>query len=214
MKPFDVFTSIAAPMPDADIDTDIIFPARFLTLTQKRGLGPYAFRDKRFDDAGRERADFVLHREPWRHAGILVTGPNFGCGSSREQAPWSLADLGIRCLIGPGFGDIFEANCHRNGMLPVALAGDPHDALMRHAAAGGTVTVDLVQRTVGFADRVIAFDLPDATRAMLLDGTDEIDRILDRDRAAIAAYVAERRRRAPWLSDDPPSPESEWPNRS
>ena len=200
MEAFTTLTSIAAPLPDADIDTDIIFPARFLTLTQKKGLGRYAFHDKRLPD---QPVPFVLDQPRWHGARIVVTGPNFGCGSSREQAPWALADLGIRCLIGPGFGDIFEANCQRNGMLPVRVGPNDHAALMRCAEAAGTITVDLVHRTLRLeedgTERTIAFAFPDAARDTLLRGVDEIDRILQDEAPRIAAFERTQRQRMPWL---------------
>jgi 3-isopropylmalate dehydratase small subunit len=195
MTPFTVFESIAAPLPEADVDTDILFPARFLTLTGKRGLGRYAFHDKR--GTGH---DFVLDRDPWRGAGILVTGPNFGCGSSREQAPWALADLGVRCLIGPSFGAIFETNCVRNGLLPIRLTKTDHERLLEHASAGGTIRVDLVARTL--ADGVgppIAFVVADAVRTALLSGADEIAQILRNDGARIADFERRQRQAMPWL---------------
>ena len=204
MQPFTRLEATAAPMADADIDTDIIFPARFLTLTQKKGLGRCAFHDKRFDAHGDERPDFVLNREPWRTAGILVTGPNFGCGSSREQAPWALADLGIRCLIGPSFGAIFETNCHRNGLLPVRVDAQDHERLLRHAAGGGSIRVDLGARTVDDGGASIAFEMPDAIRTALLEGTDEIARILRDDGARIAAFEQRHRQLMPWLHDPQP----------
>ena len=200
MDAFTQFTSIAAPLPDADVDTDIIFPARFLTLTQKRGLGRYAFHDRRFDADGDERPDFVLHRDAWRGAGILVTGPNFGCGSSREQAPWALADLGIRCLIGPSFGAIFEANCHRNGLLPVHVDADDHRRLLQHASTAGSIRVDLdtcrVDDGVGPS---IAFDVPPKVRTALLSGADEIDQIRRDEGERIAAFERRQRQSMPWL---------------
>jgi len=201
MTPFTVFESIAAPLPDADVDTDILFPARFLTLTQNRGLGRYAFHDKRFDEHGGSR-DFVLNRDPWRGAGILVTGPNFGCGSSREQAPWALADLGVRCLVGPSFGAIFEANCVRNGLLPVRLEGPDHARLLEHAARGGTIRVDLEAcRIDDGVGRPIAFVVADTVRADLLSGADEIERILRDEGARIAQFEARHRQAMPWLVD-------------
>ena len=204
MEAFTTLTSIAAPLPDADIDTDIIFPARFLTLTQKKGLGRYAFHDKRLPAGA---SSFVLDQPQWSGARILVTGSNFGCGSSREQAPWALADLGVRCLMGPGFGDIFEANCQRNGMLPVRVGPDDHAALMRCAEAAGTITVDLTARTLKYAandaadgiEHVIDFAFPDAARDALLRGVDEIDRILQDEAPRIAAFERIHRQRMPWL---------------
>jgi 3-isopropylmalate dehydratase small subunit len=204
MQPFTIFEACAAPLPDADIDTDILFPARFLVLTQKKGLGRYALHDQRYDANGAERPDFVLNRPPWRAAGILVTGPNFGCGSSREQAPWALADLGIRCMIGPSFGAIFEANCHRNGLLPVRVGPADHQRLMARAEAAGSIRVDL--RTCLIDDHCgdpIAFEVPDTVRTALLEGTDEIARILRDDGARIAAFEARQRQRMPWLYDSP-----------
>lgn len=200
MKPFTRVKSVAAPMPDADIDTDIIFPARFLVLTQKAGLGPYAFYEKRFDEQGRERPEFVLHRPRWRGAAILVAGPNFGCGSSREQAPWALADLGLRCIIAPGFGEIFQANCLNNGLLPIRLAGPEHALALAEAQAGQTLAVDLQDCTVTLADdTVLRFGIDARARLALLQGLDEIERIRQEAGDAIAAFEARQRERQPWL---------------
>lgn len=199
-QPFTTLKSVAAPMPDADIDTDVIFPARFLTLTQKSGLGRYAFFDQRFDAAGQERGEFVLHEEPWRGAQILVAGANFGCGSSREQAPWALADLGLRCLIAPGFGDIFEANCLRNGLLPIRLGAAAHEAVLADARAGRTLGVDLVALTITRdGGLTIDFTLPEAQRAALLAGLDEIELLLRQEGPRIAAFQAAQKQRMPWL---------------
>jgi len=200
MQPFTTLHSVAAPMPDADIDTDIIFPGRFLVLTQKAGLGPYAFYEKRFDDQGRERPDFVLHRPRWRNAAILVAGANFGCGSSREQAPWALADLGLRCIIAPGFGEIFQANCLNNGLLPIRLAAPEHARVMAAAQAGQVLTVDLAASTITLADGgLIRFDIAERARQALLEGRDEIERIRQDAGPAITAFEVQQRQRQPWL---------------
>jgi 3-isopropylmalate dehydratase small subunit len=222
MKPFDILTSVAAPMPDADIDTDIIFPARFLLLTDKHGLGRYAFFERRFTPQGAERPDFVLNREPWRGARILVAGPNFGCGSSREQAPWALADLGLRCIIAPGFGEIFRANCIANGLLPIVLDRARHARVMRAAEAAQPITVDLMGCTIELADGKIegqpeghpegqpeesmSFELPDRQRHTLLTGLDEIDLIRREEGDNIAAFEQMRRERQPWTADPRVSP--------
>ena len=204
MTPFTTVTSVAAPMPDADIDTDIIFPARFLLLTRRTGLGAHAFHDLRFDADGAERAGFVLHRAPWRGARILVAGANFGCGSSREQAPWALADLGLRCLIAPGFGDIFHANCIHNGLLPITLAAAPHAAVMAAALAGQVLNVSLPDQAITLTDgQRIAFDLPARQRQSLLMGWDEIDLIRNEHGAAISAFEARQRQAQPWLHEQP-----------
>jgi 3-isopropylmalate/(R)-2-methylmalate dehydratase small subunit len=202
MTPFTLLHSPAIPLPAADVDTDIIFPARFLVLTEKKGLGAWAFRDWRFDADGRPLADFVLNRPEHAGAQILVTGPNFGCGSSREHAAWALADLGLRCLIGPSFGEIFQANCHANGLLPVVVGTEEHAVLTAEAEALRPLTVDLRAKRVTLADgRAIAFDLPEARRQALLRGLDDIGLILQQHGAAIADFEARQRLLMPWLAD-------------
>ena len=207
MTPFQTLTSVAAAMPDADIDTDIIFPARFLLITDKQGLGRYAFHDQRHTAQGAERPDFVLHRAAWRGAQILVAGPNFGCGSSREQAPWALADLGLRCLIAPGYGEIFRANCYANGLLPIVLGPAAHARALRAAEAARTMTVDLVTCTIRIngddkgdeGGAAIAFEVPQRQRDALLMGLDEIGLILHHETDRIAAFELGQRQRMPWL---------------
>jgi 3-isopropylmalate dehydratase small subunit len=201
---FSTLRSVAAPMPEADIDTDIIFPARFLLLTQKAGLGRYAFHDLRFDGQGAQRPGFVLDQPRWQGAQVLVAGANFGCGSSREQAPWALADLGLRCIIAPSFGDIFQANCINNGLLPITLNRTEHAAVMAVAQAGQAITVSLPDSSIGLPDGdCIAFTLPERRRQALLNGWDEIARILQEDGAAIAAFEARQQQAQPWLYGPP-----------
>lgn len=201
MQPFTTLTAIAAPLVEADIDTDIIYPARFLTITEKKGLGRYAFHDRRYDGQGREVADFVLNREPWRHAGILVAGPNFGCGSSREQAPWAILDMGIRCIIAPSFGEIFRGNCYRNGMLPVTVDEAAHTLLLADARAGLSLHVDLTARTITRPDgSSIAIAIDDGKRDALLNGWDEVMGILNQYGGTIDRFEQERRHRLPWLT--------------
>jgi len=200
MTPFTTLTSVAAPLPEANVDTDIIFPARYLLLTQKAGLGPYAFRERRFDAQDQPRADFVLHQPRWQGAQILVAGANFGCGSSREQAPWALADLGLRCLIAPSFGEIFEANCLNNGLLPISLPAAEHARVMAVAQAGGVLTVSLVDQTLSLPDGgVLALRIGARQRQALLQGWDEIDRICHEQADAIAAFESRQRLTQPWL---------------
>ncbi|MBA2934820.1 3-isopropylmalate dehydratase small subunit [Sphingomonas sp. CGMCC 1.13654] len=200
MTPFTTFTAVSASLPDADVDTDIIYPARFLLITEKKGLGRYAFYEKRFDPAGAERPDFLLNRKPFREAGIIVAGANFGCGSSREQAPWALADLGIRCIIAPSFGEIFFGNCFKNGMLPIVLDGEPLARLRADAEAGAMLTVDLdtclVIRPTGDP---IAFTVDPWRREALLNGWDEVSTILARRSDDIAAFERHQQLARPWL---------------
>ena len=194
MNPFVRLTSLAAPLPEANVDTDIIVPARFLLITEKKGLGRYAFYERR------EEGGFVLDDPAYEGAQILVAGDNFGCGSSREHAPWALHDLGIRCIIAPGFGEIFRANCVRNGMLAVTLAEPEWQQVLRAAESGETVTVDLAMSTVHLADgSEIAFALEDAEREALLNGWDEIDGIRAKYTDAIADFERHQRNASPWL---------------
>ena len=214
MKPFHSLTAVAAPMPESDIDTDVIFPARYLLLTDKAGLGPYAFFDRRYTAEGHERPEFVLNRAPWRQAGILVAGANFGCGSSREQAPWALADLGLRCIVALGFGEIFRANCYANGMLPIALGAKAHARVLREAEAGRPMTVDLMGGLIELSGEPtgddtcgpIGFEVPQRQRAALLSGLDEIALIQRDESRHIAAFEQRQRERMPWLfaPSDPP----------
>ena len=136
MKPFTTLTGVAAPLPVANVDTDKIIPARFLKTLTRTGLGKALFDGLRYDATGAERPDFVLNREPFRKAEILIALDNFGCGSSREHAPWALADFGIRCVIAPSFADIFYNNCFKNGILPIVLPPEAVAALMKDAENG------------------------------------------------------------------------------
>ena len=194
MTPFVAVTSRAIPLPAADIDTDIIYPARFLLITDKEGLGDYAFADWRqaratpFDDPA------------YAGAQILVAGDNFGCGSSREHAPWALAGIGIRAIISTSFGEIFHGNCLRNGMLPVVVPADAHARLIADAEAGRSITVDLAGRqVVRDTGEAIAFRIDDWRREALLNGWDEVAAILARDMDAVAAFETRQRVDQPWL---------------
>jgi 3-isopropylmalate dehydratase small subunit len=192
MEKFTRLTASAACLPDRDIDTDIIFPARFLLITEKTGLGRYAFFEKRMRD-GVERSDFPI--QPGS-CGILVAGPNFGCGSSREQAVWALLDLGIRCIIAPSFGEIFQANCYRNGLLPVTLPEVSWSALQ----GARSLTVDLAEgRITGDEIEPIAFEVPAWRRDALLNGWDEVLTLLHSQGDRITAFETARRTTAPWL---------------
>ena len=202
MKAFVTLESVAAPLPEADVDTDILFPARFLLLTARQGLGAYAFHDRRYDREGRERPDFVLHLAPWRGARILVAGANFGCGSSREQAPWALADLGLRCLIAPSFGEIFESNCWANGILPLVLGAADHARVMAEAEAARPLRVDLRTCTLRCMGCDIAFHVPPRQRQSLLAGLDDIALLLRDESAHRQAFEQLHAQRMPWLFDD------------
>jgi 3-isopropylmalate/(R)-2-methylmalate dehydratase small subunit len=201
MRPFTTLTGIAAPLPLANIDTDKIIPARFLKTIKRSGLGAHLFDTLRYDEAGRERPDFVLNQAPYRDAEILIAHENFGCGSSREHAPWALLDFGIRCVIAPDFADIFYNNCFKNGILAIRLPREVCDTLMADARLGGNarLTVDLVRQVVVRpSGEAIAFELDDTRRHALLEGLDEIGQTLGHA-AAIDQYESARRMAQPWL---------------
>ena len=200
MLPFTTLTSIAAPMPEANVDTDIILPARFLLITAKAGLGKYAFYERRYAADGTPKPDFVLNCAAYDSAQILVAGDNFGCGSSREQAPWALADLGFRCIVATGFGEIFRSNCLKNGMLPIIVGKGEHARLMGDAREGLSLTVDLVAGLIVRAGgEQIVLALNASKREALLNGWDEIDRIAVRHGEAITAFERKQQTLQPWL---------------
>ena len=186
---------VAAALPIANVDTDKILPARFLKTITRTGLGAALFHALRFDADGRERPDFVLNREPWRHAVFLVALDNFGCGSSREHAPWALLDFGIRCVIAPSFADIFAANCLRNGILPLVLPRATCERLLTTTVRPdeATLTLDLRHETLALWDgEQVPLAIPAETRARLIEGRGEIDDSL----AYLEAFDAHDRRAA------------------
>jgi 3-isopropylmalate/(R)-2-methylmalate dehydratase small subunit len=201
MQPFTELTAIAAPLPLANVDTDKIIPARFLKTIKRSGLGKSLFAGLRYDEAGGERPEFVLNREPFRGAEILIAHENFGCGSSREHAPWALLDFGIRCVIAPSFADIFHGNCFKNGILPVVLPRSVCDQLMEDARLGANarITVDLGRQVVVRPNgEEIPFSIDPFRRHMLLNGLDEIGQTMQRT-AAIDTYETARTSAKPWL---------------
>ncbi len=198
MQPFTTLTGIAAPLPLINVDTDMIIPKQFLKTIKRTGLGANLFDEMRFTPEGAEIPGFVLNREPWRTARILVAGENFGCGSSREHAPWALLDFGIRCVIAPSFADIFYNNCFQNGILPLKLPAGPVGALMEDAQAGRAVTVDLEEQTVTAGDRRYSFTLDPFRRECLLKGLDSVGLTLQHE-SDIAAFEAKSRSERPWL---------------
>ena len=206
MTPFHCLAGIAAPLPIANVDTDMILPAAFLKTVSRASLGRGLFHAARFDAEGREREGFILNRAPWRDAKILVTLDNFGCGSSREHAPWALLDFGISCVIAPSFADIFHNNCFKNGLLPVMLARETVDALLDAAADRNTArfTVDLEAQTIACRGGTIAFAIDPARRARLLSGIDDIAISLRFERE-IDGYEAAARAKAPWLASARPA---------
>ena len=201
MKKFERLTAIAAPLPLINVDTDMIIPKQYLKTIKRTGLGVALFDEMRYDANGDEVPDFVLNKAPWRDAEILVAGANFGCGSSREHAPWALEDFGIRCVIAPSFADIFHNNCFKNGILPVVLPQAQVDALMKDAEQGGNarLTVDLEKQVVVDADGTeYPFEVDPFKKHCLLEGLDDIGLTLGRAKE-IEAYEARVAAERPWV---------------
>jgi 3-isopropylmalate dehydratase/3-isopropylmalate/(R)-2-methylmalate dehydratase small subunit len=199
MQPFKTLTAVAAPLPIANLDTDQIIPKQFLITVEREGMAKGLLYDLRFDAQGKPRPDFVLNQEAYKGAGILIGGPNFGCGSSREHAPWALMDFGFRCVLAPSFADIFYENCINNGLLPAKLKQADIDALMEEAKGGNHMfVVDLEKQTVSSpSGKTYAFEIEPGRKGKLLKGLDDIGLTLERA-PAIAAFEEKRRLEAPW----------------
>ncbi|MFC3084450.1 3-isopropylmalate dehydratase small subunit [Tabrizicola soli] len=200
MDKFTTLTGIAAPMPLVNIDTDMIIPKQFLKTIQRSGLGKNLFDEMRYTQDGKEIPDFVLNQPAYRQSQIIVAGDNFGCGSSREHAPWALLDFGIRCVISTSFADIFYNNCFKNGILPVVLPPEAVAHLMDDARKGANarITVDLEAQTVTASDgKVFAFEVDAFKKHCLLNGLDDIGLTLEKA-AAIDAFEAKNASLHPW----------------
>ena len=201
MEKFTKLTGVAAPLPMINVDTDMIIPKQFLKTIKRTGLGTSLFFDMRYDDAGAENPDFVLNRSAYRQSKILVAGENFGCGSSREHAPWALLDFGIRCVVAPSFADIFYNNCFKNGILPIALPKEDIDKLMDDAERGAnaTLTIDLEKQEITGPDGgCIRFELDPFRKHCLLEGLDEIGLTLQKAES-ITSFEEKQKTSQPWL---------------
>jgi 3-isopropylmalate/(R)-2-methylmalate dehydratase small subunit len=200
MDKFTKLTGVAAPLPLINVDTDMIIPKQFLKTIERSGLGRNLFDEMRYDTDGNEIEDFVLNRPAYRQAQILVAGENFGCGSSREHAPWALLDFGIRCVIAPSFADIFFNNCFKNGILPIALPQEDVDKLMDDAERGANavVTIDLENQVITGPDGgSVAFEVDPFRKHCLLNGLDDIGLTMEKAEA-IDAFEAALQARQPW----------------
>jgi 3-isopropylmalate/(R)-2-methylmalate dehydratase small subunit len=202
MQPFTKLTGIAAPLPVPNVDTDKIIPAHHLKTIKRTGLGVHLFETLRYHDDGSERSDFVLNRQPYRKAEILIAGENFGCGSSREHAPWALLDFGIRCIIAPSFADIFFHNCFKNGVLPITLEPEQIEILLREAdeAKNPVFTIDLeqqqIKRPVG--NELFTFEVDPFRKHCLLNGLDDVGLTMEKGHH-IDRFEARQRVAQPWL---------------
>ncbi|MFU1478581.1 3-isopropylmalate dehydratase small subunit [Roseovarius sp. C7] len=201
MEKFEKLTGIAAPMALVNIDTDMIIPKQFLKTIKRSGLGVNLFDEMRYDRQGNENPDFVLNQPAYREAEILVAGDNFGCGSSREHAPWAIKDFGIRCVIAPSFADIFYNNCFKNGILPIALPQEQVDVLMKDAEKGANarMTVDLEAQTVTTSDgESFSFEVNSFKKHCLMEGLDDIGLTLEKS-TAIDSFEATVGAERPWV---------------
>ena len=199
MQKFTVLKGVAAALPMMNVDTDMIIPKQYLRTIRRTGLGRFLFDEMRRTQDGKEIQGFVLNQEPFRKAVILVAGENFGCGSSREHAPWALLDFGIRCVIAPSFADIFYNNCFKNGILPVRLARAQVETLMQDAAMGLPLAVDLATQTVTRHDgSAYGFEVESFRRHCLLNGLDDIGLTLEHA-IKIDRFEEKQKNAAPWL---------------
>lgn len=197
MQKFTTLTSVAAPLPIDNIDTDMIIPKQFLRTIKRTGLGVHAFDEMRYDEQGNENPDFPLNKPPYRHANILITGQNFGCGSSREHAPWALNDMGIKCIIAESYADIFYNNCFKNGMLPVILPAADVAQLTERAVQfpESPITVDLHAQTVTAGNFTTSFDIDPFRKHCLLNGLDDIGLTLQHEADITAFENADKQQR-------------------
>jgi len=201
MEKFKKLTGVAAPMPLVNIDTDMIIPKQFLKTIKRSGLGVNLFDEMRYNDDGTEKPDFVLNKPAYRNAEIIVSGDNFGCGSSREHAPWALLDFGIRCVISTSFADIFYNNCFKNGILPIVLPAEQVEVLMRDAEKGqnARITVDLESQEVTSADgQTFSFQVDPFKKHCLINGLDDIGLTLKKVKS-IDAFESQTAIERPWV---------------
>ena len=201
MEKFEKFSGIAAPMPLVNIDTDMIIPKQFLKTIKRSGLGVNAFAEMRYKSDGSEVEDFVLNKEAYRDSSILVAGDNFGCGSSREHAPWALSDFGIKVVVSTSFADIFFNNCFKNGMLPIILPADQVEILMNDSEKGSNarIEVDLEAQTITSSDgNVFSFDVDPFKKHCLLNGLDDIGLTMEKS-SSIDAFEKKLEIEQPWL---------------
>ena len=198
MTPFKTLTSIPAPLRLINVDTDMIIPKQFLRTIKRTGLAAGLFYEMRFDEQGNKKPDFVLHREPYTHSSILVTGENFGCGSSREHAPWALLDFGIRCIIAPSYSDIFFNNCFKNGILPIVLPQAQVDELMNRGDDKLDITIDLSSQKIMAGNTAYDFDVDAFRKHCLVNGLDDIGLTMEKE-SFINSYEEKRNAERPWL---------------
>jgi len=199
MEKFNLLKGIPANLPMINIDTDMIIPKQFLKTIKRTGLGKNLFFDMRYDESGKEIKDFILNKEPYKNSKILLTGKNFGCGSSREHAPWALLDFGIKCVISSSFADIFYNNCFKNGMLPVILDQKEINELVQYSKRKENIEINLADQEIIFGNKRIKFEIDKFKKKCLLDGLDDIALSLEQSNK-ISSYESKIKKFKPWIS--------------
>ena len=199
MNKFNILKGVPANLPMINIDTDMIIPKQFLKTIKRTGLGKSLFFEMRYDENGKKIPKFVLNREPYNNSKILLTGKNFGCGSSREHAPWALLDFGIKCIISPSFADIFYNNCFKNGMLPIALDEKKIEELAQYSNRKETIEINLTNQEITFGNKMIKFEVDQFKKKCLLNGLDDIDLSLEKSEQ-INSYENILKKNKPWIN--------------
>ena len=199
MKKFNSLRSIPAYLPIANIDTDMIIPKQFLKTIKRTGLGKSLFYEMRYDENGKKIKEFFLNQEPYINSSILLVGKNFGCGSSREHAPWALLDFGIKCVIGPSFADIFYNNCFKNGMLPIILDEKKIEELVQYSKRKENIEINLTEKQIMFGNKRINFEIDPFKKECLLNGLDDIALSLKQS-GKISSYENKLKKNKPWIN--------------
>ena len=199
MEKFNILKGIPANLPMMNVDTDMIIPKQFLKTIKRTGLGKSLFYEMRYDETGKKIQGFVLNQEPYNNSSILLVGKNFGCGSSREHAPWALLDFGIKCVIGPSFADIFYNNCFKNGMLPIILDEKKIEELIQYSERKENIEINLTEQEIIFGIKTVKFEIDPFKKKCLLGGLDDIALSLEKSEK-ISSYENELKKNKPWLN--------------
>ena len=199
MKKFNILKSIPANLPMMNVDTDMIIPKQFLKTIKRTGLGKNLFHEMRYDENGKKIENFVLNNRPYDSSSILITGKNFGCGSSREHAPWALLDFGIRCLIGQSFADIFYNNCFKNGMLPIVLDASKIEELIQYSKRKENIEINLSDQEIIFGNKKINFEIDSFKKKCLINGLDDIALSLEKSEK-ISSFEEKMKKNKPWIN--------------
>ena len=199
MEKFNILKGIPANLPMINVDTDMIIPKQFLKTLKRSGLGKSLFFEMRYDEQGKKIDNFVLNKEPYNKSSILLTGKNFGCGSSREHAPWALLDFGIKCIIGPSFADIFYNNCFKNGMLPIVLSQNNLEEIVEYSKRKEMVEINLTKQEIKFGNKIINFEIDPFKKECLLNGLDDISLSLEKS-DKISFYEENLKKTKPWTN--------------